>query len=138
MNESSHAPLSVTQDLFPVAGASLAARNIVTETCLRWNVPHVVGSAALIVSELVGNAVDHAHTMMTLQLDLRHPDLRLSVQDGSAAPPVLRRDNSSAAQRGRGLLLVEAVSTTWGYQVDEGGKTVWATIDVTADPGPFR
>jgi hypothetical protein len=32
---------------------------------------------------------------------------------------------------GRGLLLVEACSKDWGWRLeDQGGKTVWAAIDL--------
>jgi hypothetical protein len=50
------------------------------------------------------------------------------VQDGSAAPPVIA--SGPAAGRGRGLLLVEASSHSWGWMPTEGGKVVWASLSI--------
>jgi hypothetical protein len=38
---------------------------------------------------------------------------------------VLRRNGD---RPGRGLLLVEAMATSWGWLPSEGGKVVWATL----------
>jgi hypothetical protein len=119
----------VVQDLLPVSGAPRSARNIITDACGRWNLLHVVGPASLIVSELASNVVDHAHTIMTLRATVHPSALHLAMQDGSSAPPVLRT-STVPTERGRGLQLVEAVSTAWGYRLEHGGKTVWATLDL--------
>ena len=37
---------------------------------------------------LVANAIDHAHTMMTLRLSLQRRYLNIAVRDGSPRPPV--------------------------------------------------
>ncbi|MFI2277952.1 MULTISPECIES: ATP-binding protein [Catenuloplanes] len=129
--EANGTPALVTQDLFPLAGASRIARGIVTEACLRWDLPQAVAPAALIVSELVGNVVDHAHTIMTLEITLFPGRLLLSMRDGSRLPPVPRQGMTATSARGRGLLLIEAVSTDWGYRLDAAGKTVWAALEIT-------
>jgi anti-sigma regulatory factor (Ser/Thr protein kinase) len=119
----------VFHELLPVSGAPRYARDVVTEACLRWDLPELVGSAALIISELVSNAVDHAHTTMTVEVSHRGSDLYLAVHDGSGAPPVPRAsDGKDLASRGRGLMLVAATATAWGYRTEDGGKTVWATL----------
>lgn len=134
MNESSRVPPPVVQELLPVVGASRFARDVVTEACVTWDLPHLIPPATLIVSELVGNVVDHAGTMMTLHV-VRQPDfLYIGVRDGSSVPPVLRNGSGVPTGRGRGLLLIEAVSASWGYRSDEDGKTVWATMDLTPVP----
>ncbi|MDP9799432.1 hypothetical protein J2S43_007944 [Catenuloplanes nepalensis] len=134
MTEPKRAPPPVVQDLFPLTGACLAARDIVTEACLCWGLPQVVAPASLIVSELAGNVVDHAGTIMTLKMTLLPDHLLLSMCDGSYLPPIPRRDTTAPSARGRGLLLIEAVSADWGYRLDAAGKTVWATLKITASP----
>jgi len=55
--------------------------------------------------------------------------LVILVWDAGPQPPV-RLDAGDDAENGRGLLLVDAVSTDWGWQFppDMGGKTVWALL----------
>ena len=125
-------PRTVFEDLLPVSYAARRARDVVTETCLRWDLPGLVGPATLILGELVSNAVDHAHTLMTVEVAYRHSDLYLAVHDGSTEPPVpcdLSAD--FMAFRGRGLMLVAAAATTWGFDYTEGGKIVWGTLALT-------
>lgn len=106
------------------------ARDIVAEACLRWDLAHLIAPATLIISELVSNVVDHAQTTMTLKVALRSADLYLAVHDGDSTPPVLNRDARESTPRGRGLQLVAAASTAWGYVGEGHGKTVWATLSL--------
>ncbi len=55
-----------------------------------------MGPAALIISELVSNVVDHAHTMMTIQVAVGDSCLYLAAHDGGSAPrPRVDRKNLS-------------------------------------------
>lgn len=121
-------PPSLTEDLLPAKGAGRRAREVATEACLRWRLPTLVGPACTVVTELVTNVVDHAHTMMRLRLTLRERYLQVSVTDGSTAPPVLRTEVPSDGRSGRGLALVDSVATHWGHLQTEGGKAVWAML----------
>lgn len=117
----------VTEDLLPIPGAARQARDVVTEGCVRWDEPGLVGPAALVASELVTNATIHAHTMMTLQLRLRPCHLHIAVFDGSATHAVIR-DPGLSNDGGRGLQLVDAVSTAWGSTSLPTGKVVWSAL----------
>jgi anti-sigma regulatory factor (Ser/Thr protein kinase) len=127
-------PRAVSEELLPVSGAPRYARNVVTDACLRWDLPHVVGTAALIITELVSNVVDHAHTVMTIEVAHRDSHLYLAVDDGASTPPV-PNDLAGDARvlRGRGLMVVAAVATKWGYEQNDNGKTVWATVALPPD-----
>ena len=130
-------PRAVLEELLPVAGASRRARDVVTDACLRWDLPNVVGAAAIIISELVSNVVDHAHTPMTIEVAHRDSHLYLAVHDGASTPPVPKDlAGDTRALRGRGLMLIAAVATTWGYDPNNDGKTVWATVALP--PGGTR
>jgi anti-sigma regulatory factor (Ser/Thr protein kinase) len=94
---------------------------------------HAVGSdlrddALLVVTELVTNAVLHARTAFTVTVQVLPDGVLLRVNDAvAAAPSVVRR--SSSAESGRGMLLVERLSTAWGTMPDDtGGKAVWALL----------
>ena len=119
---------SLTDELLPIAGAARHARNVATEACLRWELPQLVAPASLIVSELVSNVLDHAHTMATLRLSLRQRYLNIAVRDGSPAEPVKAAAISPDARSGRGLLLVEESAHSWGWLPVDGGKVVWASL----------
>jgi anti-anti-sigma regulatory factor len=119
---------SLTDDLLPVFGAPRHARNFATDACLRWDLAHLVAPASLIVSELVSNVVDHAHTMATLRLSLRRRFLTIAVRDGSPEEPVKSAHLSPDSRTGRGLVLVEESAHSWGWLPTDGGKVVWASL----------
>jgi hypothetical protein len=119
---------TITDELLPIRGAARQARNVTTDACLRWDLPHLVASASLVASELASNVVDHAHTMMTLRLSLRRKYLAIAVRDGSTAEPVLSGSSVLEGPGGRGLFLVDATANRWGWLPTEGGKVVWAAL----------
>lgn len=125
---------TIRDDLLPVSGAARQARNLVTEACARWDLPHVVAPGCTVASELVSNVVNHAHTMMTLRLALRRSQLHISVQDGSAEVPELATASPLSPGTGRGLMIVDAMARRWGSMPCISGKVVWAVLDV-GDPG---
>lgn len=122
------APPAVTEDLLPVRGAARHGRDVVTDTCLRWNLRHLVAPASLITSELVANVCDHAATMMTLKVTRSARYLLVSVHDGSGEPPVYGA--SSGRPRGHGLQIVDATAYRWGWMPARDGKVVWASLRV--------
>ncbi|MDI6101178.1 ATP-binding protein [Actinoplanes sp. NEAU-A12] len=119
---------SVSEDLLPVAGTTRHARDLATEACLRWDLPGLVAPASVIVTELIGNVVDHAHTMMTLYLSLRPRYLNIAVSDGSPQPPAAPGPVPPEAASGRGLLLVNELADCWGHLPSKDGKVVWAAL----------
>ena len=123
---------SVVETLLPVPGAARRARDVVTESCVRWEAPQLIWPATMIVSELVSNVVEHARTMMRLDVVLRPSSLYVAVHDASSARPVLRDPGAVSTPGGRGLQFVRALSTAWGYNADANGKIVWATLALGA------
>ena len=95
-------------------------------------------TAALLVTELVSNAVLHANgPSLWLTVDETTTDvLHVAVRDGSKAvprhspqPPDVRRTG------GRGLFMVDALSTSWGWEPLGWGKRVWFELPcVTISP----
>lgn len=125
-------PLTIAEQLLPVAGEARHARDIVTEACSRWNLPHLIGPASLVASELVANAIEHAGTMMTFRITRRNRYLHIAVQDGSPEKPRLMPLANPRLPRGRGLHLVASIATGWGCRPNRDGKVVWAAL--TAQP----
>jgi anti-anti-sigma regulatory factor/anti-sigma regulatory factor (Ser/Thr protein kinase) len=118
---------SISDRLLPIAGAVRHARNLATEACLAWDLPELVGPVALVASELVTNAIEHAGTTITVEFKRRARHVYVTVRDGSAAEPVLR-DPAGLALRGRGLALVDNVAARWGWLPTRDGKVVWAAV----------
>ena len=96
----------------------------------------VVDAAALVVSELVGNAVRHGAALpgggVLARWELGTGGLRLEVVDGGSGPPGAgpRGIPGDEAESGRGLDLVEALATCWGCSPALPGTTVWAELPV--------
>ncbi len=130
-------PPMVIDQLVPMTGATRRARDVAAEACLRWELLDLVGPVSVVVTELVGNAVEHANTMITLQVARRCRYLHIAVRDGSASPPEARLPGIGSVDRGRGLLLVDSLAVEWGWLPTGDGKVVWATLALTpAVPGP--
>lgn len=109
--------------------AAAGARRIVHGVLLAWRMADLVPDAQLVISELVGNAYQHAPGADTVEVELLlHGDaVQLRVNDGSALRPMLRAAEHDEAT-GRGLRIVAAVSSRWGVEDHEGGKQVWAEL----------
>jgi len=116
--------------LDPVPAAAAAGRAFVAEVCGHWGLQALAGSAALLASELVANAVVHARTALELLVELRGPRLHVAVkdQDPNLGRLLAAKDGT---MRGLGLLIVDRIATTWGVRQDRtGGKTVWGALDL--------
>ncbi|MFB9447299.1 ATP-binding protein [Dactylosporangium vinaceum] len=107
-----------------------AARELVDRACAQWRLPELADRAALIVTELVANAIEHAGTPMLVSVALRDRHLHLAVHDESRLP--LERSGDAGddedEEPGRGLLIVEGMASAWGCLHTAGGKVVWATL----------
>lgn len=102
------------------------ARAAVGECCRAWHLLELYDDVALIVSELVTNAVRHAGTEVRLRLERLPHGVRLEVADDSTRP--LRQVVGYADEGGRGLPLVDALSTRYGVEGRPDGKVVWAEL----------
>jgi anti-sigma regulatory factor (Ser/Thr protein kinase) len=90
----------------------------------------VAEMAELLVSELVTNATRFSSGDITLTLWRLPGTLVIEVSDqAEAAMPELREPDSDS-ERGRGLVLVSALSREWSYYFPRPGwKTVYAVMD---------
>lgn len=115
--------------LDPHPRAVRSARDFVSRTCLDWQLPHVIGSAALVVGELVTNGLAHTGTALDVTVSAVGGRLMLGVHDGSPQRPQAPAPPSGST-RGHGLQLVAGFSRAWGsLPRADGGKVVWAVLD---------
>ncbi len=95
--------------------------------------PEWVDSAELAVSELVTNAVLHAHTAIHVRAVVTDSRLTVEVRDFSPVMPTAR-EWGVQAPTGRGMTLVASVTTDHGViPLQPHGKVVWFRL---ADRGP--
>ena len=106
------------------------ARRVVAGLLDGWGVRGpVLEDTAIVVNELVSNAVEHAGGEASLELAVsRYGDLlRISLADPSPVHPVELRVDHRAA-RGRGVHLIAVLCRRWGAEAHRGGKRVWCEI----------
>lgn len=113
------------------ASSVAAARVWLTELCDGTSLPaKTVSDAALLVSELVTNALRHGHGDVVCHgsVDGTTEQICVAVADGSTTSPVLREADPHRVG-GIGMLLVERIAQQWGASSYPGGKVVWATLN---------
>ncbi|HVT65629.1 MAG TPA: ATP-binding protein [Mycobacteriales bacterium] len=88
--------------------------------------PSTARTAELLASELVTNAVTHGRGEVRLVMEYDSDGLAVTVTDDEPAMPEVATA-SPAAQGGRGLRMVEVLSSAWGVKPDRRGhgKGVW-------------
>ncbi|MEV0898758.1 anti-anti-sigma factor [Actinoplanes sp. NPDC049802] len=119
----------ISVGLDPVVGAARRSREVITEACGRWDLPHLAGNACIVATEMVNNVVAHVRTPMRFLL-ARHGDtMSVAVRDGSTVVPRFTGPVPASSYGGRGLLLIDAVSARWGHLALDDGKVVWARLE---------
>jgi hypothetical protein len=124
------------------------ARAFTEETLERWGLADLFDLAALVVSELVTNALVHGFPRRavdrcdalpyedgySIHLGLVHEGRHVvcAVTDPSDAAPIACEADQDA-ETGRGLYLVESFSESWGWSPlphaeSRVGKVVWAVL----------
>jgi anti-sigma regulatory factor (Ser/Thr protein kinase) len=128
-------PLISRLEFDPQAGAVPCAR-LHTRLVLReWQQISLVDAAELVACELVTNAITATRaigSVCPVWLRLASDGSRTLVLVGDASPdPPQRIDPAGDTEGGRGLLLVEALSNSWGWYATREHvttKTVWAEL----------
>ena len=137
-------PMQSCLELWALPHAVPEARRHTRQVMHEWGLAEPSETVELLVSEIVTNAVrasagqagsrhervevDDASTLL-FWLAADGERALIQVWDSCERKPQ-RRDAGTAAESGRGLLLVEALSAEWGSYVPSGwaGKVVWALV----------
>ncbi|MFE8943308.1 ATP-binding protein [Streptomyces sp. NPDC007856] len=112
-------------------GSVAQARRLAHARLTGWSVcADTCDSAALVISELVTNAIVHtASSRVVCELQDHDDTVRIAVRDEGCAPgephPSPQRPDE---EHGRGLLLVDALCRAWGAQEHGPGLLVWAEL----------
>lgn len=116
------------EQAFPASPTSPRdARRFVVDTLVRWGQGELADAAALLVTEVVTNAVLHARTSLRVAVAPDDDGVRVHVSDGSSLVPTPRTHGLDATT-GRGLQLVAAMASAWGIDPMPQGKSVWFVL----------
>jgi len=123
--------------LGPVDTAPACGRDHARAVLEEWQLGHLADDAALLVSELMTNAVQASQedgTPVGLRLLADGGQLIIEVWDCAPGHP-LRRRAGDRDEDGRGLRVVEALSHRTGCVLASGWKVVWCELRF---PAPSR
>ncbi len=120
-------------------GSPAQARRLTRARLTGWSVcEDTCDTAALVVSELVTNAIVHtASSHVVCELHDGGELVRIAVRDEGCAPgrPRANTRRQPDDEHGRGLLLVDALCHSWGAHENGPGLLVWADLPRTAGTG---
>jgi anti-sigma regulatory factor (Ser/Thr protein kinase) len=107
------------------------ARRLVADQLAKWRVDG--GNAettVLLVSELVTNALRYGQQPMRMIARRADGAVRVEIYDSRTgeAPRVAHADPEAVS--GRGMVIVDALASRWGWSEFGGSKQVWFELDV--------
>ncbi|WP_459980386.1 ATP-binding protein [Nocardioides sp. AN3] len=92
-----------------------------------------IDDAALCLSEITTNAVLHTGAASYVQVSVDEDEIRVAVRDEGSPlghQPGLLDPDEALPVAGRGLQIVEALSSRWGSEPDDDGTTVWFVLEL--------
>ncbi|MBL1087576.1 ATP-binding protein [Streptomyces actinomycinicus] len=106
-------------------------------TLSAWGLEPLMDTAALLASEVLSNAVEHARDTehdgaaptLRLTVSRRCGTLLVEVGDPDEHLPCMR-EAADDDENGRGMALLQALADKWGAESVQGGKKVWFTLRV--------
>jgi anti-sigma regulatory factor (Ser/Thr protein kinase) len=137
-------PLTSHLELGPLLSAASNARAHTRAVLAEWGLAKRAETAELLVSEIATNALRASRALrqplpspVHLWLRAHRLGLLVMVWDANPQPPI-RKEVRQNAVSGRGLTIVQALSSRWGWYEppDIGGKCVWCEIPAQSQPNP--
>lgn len=116
--------LSTTLPSDPAAASQ--SRAFVAKALTAWQIRDELSDDILLsCSELVTNAVEHGDGEVSLRLRHDTESVELQVGDEGGGTPEVH-PFGVRSERSRGLAIVEALASDWGWSRSDRGKSVWA------------
>lgn len=133
--------------LAPHPAAVPGVRRMSAEVAREWGLDGMSDTVALLVSELITNAVRASAdggpgstaagpgAEVVLTLSLSGTSMAIEVWDSRPDPAALLQPDADT-ESGRGLLIVEALASRWGQRAAAGGTVVWCEIALSPGAVP--
>ncbi|MEU8132037.1 ATP-binding protein [Streptodolium elevatio] len=114
-------------------GVGAARHRLIADLTDRGLPAVLVDDAALVLSELLSNALKHAHALPSGSVRAAwavRPDdlLAIEVTDGGGPTRPRQASPSLTARGGRGLSIIDALAADWGVRGSVDEVTVWALL----------
>jgi anti-sigma regulatory factor (Ser/Thr protein kinase) len=140
MTAGTAAHLSSALEFAPLPTAVSCARLHAVHVLHEWGLRHLAEDAALVVSELITNAIDASAVLPErppVALRLLADDRSLLIEVWDHSPLDLEpRQAGTDDECGRGLAVVAALSTRWGCErTGYNRKVVWAELACALSAG---
>jgi anti-sigma regulatory factor (Ser/Thr protein kinase) len=125
--------------LLPAAPSSVAiARRRLTEELVAAGIfEKAIGDAALVISELLSNAIRHARPLhgswLRVAWSVDGASIEIAVSDGGGPTRPRPAHASRSSLGGRGISIIEHLSRTWGVRAEKDVLTVWAILPAPVD-----
>lgn len=120
------------------SSVALVRGRLARDLAAREVTPAVVDDAVLVASELVSNALKHARPLDSGKIQVAWAvageSVDVAVTDGGSPTRPLVTHPPISALGGRGLGIVERLSSRWGVQEDGDAFTVWAAVPLAGRP----
>ena len=117
---------------FTASSVGVARRHLVSDLIEAGVCAPAVTDAALVVSELLSNALQHGKPLggeeIRVAWNLDADSIRVAVSDGGGPTRPELGEPTPTATGGRGLRIVARLSRRWGTLCDDEGTTVWAEV----------
>ena len=91
----------------------------------------LVYEAGIVAIELLSNAARACRSRIALRLDVHHGSIRIEVYDDGPGVPAERQARADEVG-GRGLRIIDSLSTSWGTIPRPTGKCVWSEMPVVS------
>jgi DNA-binding NarL/FixJ family response regulator len=128
--------LAATQRFPEDLSSPRQARRFLDEVLERWQCQPAIDTLQVLISEVVTNAVLHAHSQPEVSVLMLGSSIRVEVSDDSEQMPVIS-ERDELAVRGRGMGMLAAEASGWGVSLRPGGgKTVWFDVPVFTGASP--
>ncbi len=121
---------AVSMRVYPATPQAVREARHFVRACIGHD-GRTVDDVLLVTSELCSNAVHHTGGVFAVSVALSADRLRVGVCDSSALTPRLLPMAGNAAESGRGIATIAALSTRWGIERHAVGKTVWAELPLS-------
>ena len=124
--------------MLPYAPSSVAVarQRLSAELSTAGLLASAVDDVVLIMSELLSNALRHAHPLpcgrLKVAWNCSDEQVEVAVSDGGACTEPRAGRPTLSSLGGRGLGIVEYLAERWGVRHEEEATTVWAVIPASS------